>query len=221
MNGFYGVGKNDTMDSLIEGSLNASTSRRNGRNGPLFTSSTTHRHEPPQQEKKVQQQQQQQHPKNTIGLLWAFAHLEGSFEVDEELIKPNEFLEVKQLLAGGVGGVGMGGGTLEPKKEEKGGWKSWLWGNSTNSTARLKGESEESRNGTREGEAMSGDTGGAASFEERKEKAVKDKTVPIFSCPASILGVDLVLEPGQSKTCKSAELSVGKKSEKIKLNRFV
>ena len=43
--------------------------------------------------------------------------------------------------------------------------------------------------------------GGAASLEERKEKAVKDKSVPIFSCPASILGVDLVLEPGESKSC--------------------
>jgi len=119
--------------------------------------------------------------------------------VDETLIKPNEFLEVKQLLAGGVGGAGMGGGTLERGKNEGkgGGWKNWLWGGSS-------GEVKDRGGGKESESVMNGaDAVGAASLEERKEKAVKDKSVPIFSCPPSILAVDLVLEPGERKTCKS------------------
>ncbi|GAA5975307.1 hypothetical protein JCM5350_006423 [Sporobolomyces pararoseus] len=209
VNGFYGLGRNDTMDSVVEGSLNASYGR-NGKTGPLFPppSPSVSNYPSPQRgqiqqrlvsqgDKFVNESQKAQHPPNTIALLWAFAHLEGSFEVDELLIKPNEFLEVKQLLAGGTGGVGMGGGTLEPKKKETGGWKSWLWG-----TAAASNEDSRDANGREDGfnGITSGETGGAASLEERKEKAVKDKSVPIFSCPASILGVDLVLEPGESKS---------------------
>jgi hypothetical protein len=127
-------------------------------------------------------QSDSRHPPNTLSLLWAFAHLEGSFEVDESLIKPAEFMEVKRLIAGGLAGVGVGGGTLEERRET-GGWKGWLWGSKP-------AEGDERR--------------GAASLEERKDKAIKDKSVPTFSCPPSILGVDLVLEPGQSKSCTSS-----------------
>ncbi|GAA5906895.1 uncharacterized protein JCM6883_005721 [Sporobolomyces salmoneus] len=206
VNGFYGLGRNDTMDSVVEGSLTASYGRT-GKTAPLFQSpqsmypatQDSHRIFSQGSDFEHEEKNSALHPPNTIALLWAFAHLEGSFEVDELLIKPNEFLEVKQLLAGGVGGVGMGGGTLESKKKETGGWKSWLWGSAATTPL------DDSRNAstTRENEAngiTSGDTGGAATFEERKEKAVKDKTVPIFSCPASILGVDLVLKPGESKS---------------------
>jgi len=202
------------MDSVIEGSLNASYGRSSGgKTGPLFEGlgnsngvrpghgrQRSISHGNPVEEEKVIKNQFL-HPPSTIALLWAFAHLEGSFEVDETLIKPNEFLEVKQLLAGGVGGVGMGGGTLERGKNEgkgggRGGWKNWLWG-----TSASEGKD---RGGGKENESVSNgaDAVGAASLEERKEKAVKDKSVPIFSCPPSILAVDLVLEPGESKTCK-------------------
>lgn len=210
-NGFYGLGRNDTMDSVIEGSLNASYGK-SGKTGPLFEGlgnsigsngvrpghgrqRSISQHSPDVQETR----NSFLHPPSTIALLWAFAHLEGSFEVDETLIKPNEFLEVKQLLAGGVGGVGMGGGTLERGKNEGkgGGWKNWLWGGSS-------GEVKDRGGGKESESVMNGaDAVGAASLEERKEKAVKDKSVPIFSCPPSILAVDLVLEPGERKTCKS------------------
>ncbi|GAA5941573.1 Rgp1p [Sporobolomyces koalae] len=207
-NGFYGVGRNDTMDSVVEGSLNASYGP-NGKNGNPTPSNTNGRGGLSRDSfegssklngSRTAVQHHDHHPPHTIALLWAFAHLEGSFEVDEDLIKEREFLEVKQLLAGGVGGVGMGGGTLEPKKQETGGWKNWLWGNSNVPPAQ-----DPSRRGDnlKEGDYgttnASGEMEGAATLEERKEKAVKDKSVPIFSCPPSILGVDLVLEPGESK----------------------
>ncbi|GAA5833767.1 hypothetical protein JCM3766R1_000093 [Sporobolomyces carnicolor] len=216
VNGFYGLGRNDTMDSVVECSLNASYGRGGGaKTGPLFSqrSSPQHSrtaaapartfdHDPmiPSHggDKREGATTTTKRPSNTIALLWAFAHLEGSFEVDDTLIKPNEFLEVKQLLAGGVGGVGVGGGTLEPKKKEGGGWKSWLWGSAAAQQDEVDvGSTRLNESGS---VANSSETGGPASLEERKEKAVKDKSVPIFSCPASILGVDLVLEPGESKS---------------------
>ncbi|GAA6029152.1 hypothetical protein JCM8097_001625 [Rhodosporidiobolus ruineniae] len=187
-NGFYGVGRNDTMESVVEADYHRAaqsagplTNRVHSAPSPApYPSQPGHdRHRsqshsnglPPAQSASL-------HPPNTLSLLWAFAHLEGAFEVDESLIKPAEFLEVKRLIAGGLGGVGVGGGTLEERKETSG-WKGWLWGS-------RPAEAEEGR--------------AAATLEERKEKAVKDRAVPTFSCPPSILGVDLVLEPGQSKT---------------------
>ena len=41
------------------------------------------------------------------------------------------------------------------------------------------------------------------SLEERRNRAMNDKNYPVFSSPPSILAVDLTLEPGESKTCKS------------------
>ncbi|GAA6063717.1 hypothetical protein JCM10212_001828 [Sporobolomyces blumeae] len=198
-NGFYGIGRNDTMDSVVHDSLNASYSSAS-RTGPLFQDSmrpgpdlglsSSNGLKPPPPPAIL-------HPPNTISILWAFAHLEGSFEVDDQLIKPSEFLEVKQLLAGGVGGVGVGGGTLEERKKESGGWRSWLWGGDASP------KPPAATGGVRSGvaqESEAGAGGGGATLEERKEKAVKDKEVPIFSCPPSILGVDLVVAPGESKS---------------------
>jgi hypothetical protein len=190
-NAFYGVGRNDTMESVVEADYHRAAqtvlppnrvssvpppSQHAPRPGHDRTRSISYGNgAPPPQTDSL-------HPPNTFSLLWAFAHLEGSFEVDESLIKPAEFLEVKRLIAGGLAGVGVGGGTLEERRET-GGWKGWLWGSRP-----TQGQ----------------DGRGAASLEERKDKAIKDKSVPTFSCPPSILGVDLVLEPGQSKSCMSS-----------------
>ncbi|GAA5891322.1 hypothetical protein JCM8208_002585 [Rhodotorula glutinis] len=137
------------------------------------------------------------HDPNTISVLWAFAHLEGAFEVDESLIKPAEFLEVKRLLAGGQGGVGVGGGTLEERRTP-GGWRSWLFsggggGGSTQGGAGGAGAGRARGRADEEAE-------GAASLEERKRLAVEERAVPMLSCPPSILGVDVVLKPGESRS---------------------
>ncbi|BGP42252.1 Golgi membrane exchange factor (Ric1p-Rgp1p) subunit [Rhodotorula kratochvilovae] len=124
------------------------------------------------------------HEPNTLSVLWAFAHLEGAFEVDESLIKPAEFVGIKRLLAGGQGGVGVGGGTLEERRAG-GGWRSWLFGGGAGGAA--QGREDEG------GE-------GAASLEERKKRAVEERAVPMLSCPPSILGVDVMLKPGESRS---------------------
>ena len=116
------------------------------------------------------------YPTNTITVLWSFAHLEGTFETDDELVKPAEFNEVKRALLEGFGS-GIGGGTLIERRTD-GGWREWIWGSS--------------EDGTRAG----------ATLEERKSYSMREKSVPTFSSPPSILGVDIVLEPGESKSCK-------------------
>ena len=42
------------------------------------------------------------------------------------------------------------------------------------------------------------------SLEERRNRAMNDSSYPVFNSPPSILAVDLVLEPGESKTCMSS-----------------
>ncbi|GAA5823189.1 hypothetical protein JCM11251_007517 [Rhodosporidiobolus azoricus] len=190
-NRFYGVGRNDTMESVVEAEYHRAAREVGTLNNRLSSAPapSTYASQPGHDRRGDRSQSYSNsapppsdssppHPPNTLSLLWAFAHLEGSFEVDESLIKPAEFMEVKRLIAGGLGGVGVGGGTLEERKETAG-WTGWLWGSRP---------------------APQDDGRGAASLEERKERAVKDRSVPTFSCPPSILGVDLVLEPGKSKT---------------------
>ncbi|KPV73591.1 uncharacterized protein RHOBADRAFT_54795 [Rhodotorula graminis WP1] len=137
------------------------------------------------------------HDPNTISVLWAFAHLEGAFEVDESLIKPAEFLEVKRLLAGGQGGVGVGGGTLEERRTQ-GGWRSWLFSGG-GAGGSVQGGASGPGSGRARGRADE-EAEGAASLEERKRLAVEERAVPMLSCPPSILGVDVVLKPGESRS---------------------
>lgn len=115
------------------------------------------------------------HPPNTLLLLWSFVHLEGTFEVEESLIRGSEFNDVKRSLLAGFGS-GLGGGNLGELRDSPG-WKHWLWGSDTDRTT------------------------AGASLEERKTSMMSDHSVPTFSSPPSILGIDLVLEPGESKTC--------------------
>lgn len=211
-NGFYGIGKNETMESVDEAKYASharpvarrlfSTPSAAGPNGLApppprgheRNRSISYGHPPPADSPALT------HPPNTIVLLWAFAHLEGSFEVDESLIKPAEFLEVKRLLVGGTGGVGLGGGTLEERKATTG-WREWLgW----------RGGSGRAGDGGGRGvspAASSDNLRGGASLEERKKKAIEERAVPVLSCPPSILAVDLVLAPGESKTCRSRILA--------------
>ena len=218
-NGFYGMGKNETMDSVDEAKYDLharppvarrlfstpSAASPNGLAPPPRPSvrghernrSISYGNAPTSSSPALT------HPPNTIVLLWAFAHLEGSFEVDESLIKPAEFLEVKRLLVGGTGGVGLGGGTLEERKTG-GGWRDWFgWGGGGGGGGGKGG-------GRAPTPAASSDDlrGGAASLEERKKKVIEERAVPILSCPPSILAVDLVLKPGESKTCKRSPLRV-------------
>ena len=126
------------------------------------------------------------HPPNSLMLLWSFAHLEGTFEVDDALIKPAEFIETKQSLIAGFGS-GLGGGTLENDGAGSTGWGSWIWGG-----AGKEGGKAGLEKGKRAG----------ATLEERKINTMRERSIPTFSSPPSILGVDLILAPGESKTCE-------------------
>lgn len=207
-NGFYGMGQNDTMESVLEAKYSRHAMQKAGPLTNRIASAPSaflrpvqdrnraisYGHEPEPSSPSLL------HPPNTLAVLWAFAHLEGTFEVDESLIKPAEFLEVKRLLAGGTGGVGVGGGTLEDRRTG-GGWREWLgWGRG--------GANQGGSAGPGAGAGMAAeDPRGAASLEERKDRAIKDRSVPTLSCPPCILAVDLVLQPGQSKSCMSQAIS--------------
>lgn len=183
--GFYGVGQNETMDSVVQLDYESRTSQRKASSaGPTvsrFDQATTR---PPTS--SVISRNAFFHPSNTLSLLWSFAHLEGTFEVDDTLIKTAEFVQLKKELLGGLAGVG--GGTLEDRKNTGGGgggWKDWIWGSSSSASG-------------------GGTAVGGATLEERKNQTMRDASIPTFSSPPSILGVDLVLEPGESKSCTAA-----------------
>lgn len=174
--GFYALGQNETMDSIAHLDYEARRQKDPYAGLPRSVSSSI----------DGSGSRTQLHPPNTISLLWSFAHLEGTFEVDEMLIKTAEFMRLKRELMGGLSGVG--GGTLDDQRQSSraaggGGWKSWLWG-SGSAPAGGRGE-----------------VSGAASLEERRAVSMKEKNIPTFSSPPSILGVDLILEPGETKSC--------------------
>lgn len=148
----------------------------------------------------------------TQTLLWTFAQLQGSFELDDTLIKPAEFIAVKRALVGGEGltsGAGLvGGGTLHGGAGDAGaGWREWLLGNGQSPPPGLEGVTSPTEHlavptpSSSAGRRASG--GGISTLEQRRTRVMADKTVPTFSTPPSILAVDLDLAPGEAKTCAS------------------
>ncbi|ORY75976.1 Rgp1-domain-containing protein [Leucosporidium creatinivorum] len=177
--GFYGIGQNVTMESVVQldyESRSFQAMRKASSAGPTVSRFDQALRPPPN---AAVSRNAFFHPPDTLSLLWSFAHLEGTFEVDDTLIKTAEFVQLKKELLGGLAGVG--GGTLEDKKKSGGGggWKDWIWGASSSSSSAAVG---------------------GASLEDRKNDSMKDRSIPTFSSPPSILGVDLVLEPGESKS---------------------
>ncbi|KAK4052398.1 Golgi membrane exchange factor (Ric1p-Rgp1p) subunit [Microbotryomycetes sp. JL201] len=180
--GFYGLKRNETMDDIAQLSFD---SKATGNSVPRPMPVP-----PIPRPSSAAARNQYFHPPDTVALLWSFAHLEGSFEVDDSLVKTNEFIRLKKELVGGQGAA-VGGGTLNERRSSgarptargagagtTGGWRDWLWGSS---------QAPES-------------APGAASLEERKTQTMMDKSIPTFSSPPSILAVDLILEPGESKS---------------------
>ncbi|SCV71493.1 BQ2448_3081 [Microbotryum intermedium] len=245
--GFYGMGRNETMDNLVKQDLEAAYAREvsasqtyhlpNGSNSsvslsnspaptPLRTVDGVVVPPPPRTgtvhlkrtlpgttasvsrptPASVSPSSPFTYPPETVSLLWSFAHLEGTFEVDEALVKPGEFTLLKQELTSGPGAV-VGGGTLNDSTQGKGsrgsGWTSWIWGGGNNGASSGPDNAQTKLVGAGGGGLISqaGSLGqGPQTLEERKEKSLKEKTIPTFSSPPSILGVDLVLEPGEFKS---------------------
>lgn len=151
---FYNLGRNESMDSVLRDSMTDFAKRRppltRGSSSPVSTRSASRlpsatmpsAHHPSSDttsESGRSDAQAQQTKDKFQHLLWAFAQLQGSFEVDETLIKPAEFVAVKQALFGS-GGAGetstaslpgiIGGGSLDTPVSSPTTWRSWLWNTS-------------------------------------------------------------------------------------------
>ncbi|KAE8265183.1 hypothetical protein A4X09_0g6736 [Tilletia walkeri] len=193
-------------------------------------------------------------------ILWSFAQLSGSFQLDESMIKPAEFNALKQRLldrsgaaaSGGGGGV-FGGGDLghdfQLDIDERVGWGAYLknaltapvspsvsnfglhtpnvgqdWSASPSlngtprggsrhaSSASLAIPSSISANGLASSSPIIGPASPSLSrrrvshkrtgstLQDARERTLLNRNIPTLSTPPSILFVDQVLSPGESKT---------------------
>lgn len=133
-----------------------------------------------------------QTPSN-INILWAFAQLQGSFEVDDTLIKPAEFNAVKRALFAESGLVG--GGSLDALPQDQG-WRDRLW---WSGQAGPVSSTEAIGNAP----SVSGAMQSGWTLADRRSRALADRTVPILSIPPTVFATDLSISPGESRTCAS------------------
>lgn len=199
-NAFYGLGRNDTMESVVRDQL---TSWSHGGAPPSRRPSASNVSSSPQVPNIATGSsplfpQRGTAAPGTETVLWSFAQFSGSYEVDESLIKPGEFEEVKRRLA--FGDALSASGTSAPRAIGGGD----LGHDENGDAAAAKGWAAYLRN------ALGGAEGGqAASSRHRRtgstmlevrQKTMASKTIPTFSSPPSIVAVDLNLLPGESKT---------------------
>ncbi|MCO5565533.1 hypothetical protein L7F22_019207 [Adiantum nelumboides] len=207
--GFYGLGENSTMESVLREDFTQYS--KMGSNGTSITS--------PQDSaicQSINENKPQKSDRNERAdietVLWTFAQFGGHFQVDESLVKPGEFEQVKQRLAGlgsagglstssfgSIGQLGpaaIGGGELgtsvdgtegEERKASEG-WGSYLrnvlstGGGSKNATM----TSHHRRSGS--------------TLLDTRQKTMASRSIPVLSNPPSMVAVDLELAPGQSRS---------------------
>lgn len=196
---FYSLGQNETMESVVRDqfthwSQGAPSPRSNT---SAFASGAEDSHSSP-----LFSRQSTFGPDTEI-LYWSFAQFSGNYEIDESLIKPAEFENVKRRLAFGDGlsspspqrtSRTIGGGDLghldEIGSDTSGissGWGAYLRG----VLGRQRSSSDvASRNHRRSGSTML----------DISQRMMSSKSIPLFSSPPSIVAVDLNLSPGQSRT---------------------
>lgn len=132
----------------------------------------------------------------TEKVLWSFAQIGGTIEIDESLIKPGDFENLKRRLAyGDLTGANasphslpgtprtLGGGDLGQTTDEQTGnskWSSYLRG--------PFGSRAQSHRRT------------GSTLQDAQERTMQSRSVPAFTTLPSIVAVDLVLAPGESKT---------------------
>lgn len=201
---FYNLGRNDTMESVFRDNV-TDWSRISGRRGSVGSvgsggggrSIGRRKGAPP----GLGSSSSPLFPSNkflppgTETILWSFAQLGGTFELDESLIKPGDFEDVKRRLAFGNGlaspGVpgtprAVGGGDLGHETlEDDTGWGSYL------------------RNALSSSSGRAGHRRTVSTLQDTRDRTLQSKTIPTFGTPPSILVVDLSLAPGESRTCKS------------------
>lgn len=216
-NSFYAMGHNETMDSVIRDQfsrlnhaghrpsiprLSISSASSGAALGNGETSGTNSSASPffPQRPGLAP---------GTELVYWSFAQFAGSFEIDESLIKPGEFEEVKRKLAYGDGLTGpstvgtsrtVGGGDfgqLDPDGFESTaaatGWTGYL-------RRVLSGSGDPSLKASSGATSPSRHRRTASTMFDSSQKTMSSKSIPLFSTPPSIVAVDLQLLPGESKT---------------------
>ncbi|SPO27730.1 uncharacterized protein UTRI_04231_B [Ustilago trichophora] len=181
---FYAMGRNDTMESVFRESV---THWSQSKRRPSIPRSPGHSPIYP--------------PSDTLApgtekILWSFAQIGGTIEIDESLIKPGDFENLKRRLAyGDLTGANasphsvpgtprtLGGGDLGQTSDHKprpSSWSSYLRGP-------FGGRAQQHR---RTGSTM----------QDAQDRTLQSRSVPTFATPPSIVAVDLVLAPGESKT---------------------
>ncbi|CAO1614190.1 unnamed protein product [Sympodiomycopsis kandeliae] len=195
-NSFYNLGNNDTMDSVIRDHM---TDWSKGATAPSGLNSAS---ASPRRNTRLQSSplfpQRSAGPPGSETILWTFAQFGGSYEIDESLIKPAEFEDVKRKLAFGDGLTSpgtpgtprtLGGGDLgqgdSTENQNAVGWARYLRGALGSAQP-----SAHSRGHLRTGSTML----------DSRQKTMTSKTIPLFMTPPSIIAVDLTLLPGQTKT---------------------
>ncbi|SPO32487.1 uncharacterized protein UTRI_04231 [Ustilago trichophora] len=181
---FYAMGRNDTMESVFRESV---TDWSQSKRRPSISRSPGHSPIYP--------------PPDTLApgsekILWSFAQIGGTIEIDESLIKPGDFENLKRRLAyGDLTGANasphsvpgtprtLGGGDLGQTSDDKPGPSSW----SSYLRGPFGGRAQQHR---RTGSTM----------QDAQDRTLQSRSVPTFATPPSIVAVDLVLAPGESKT---------------------
>ncbi|SJX63674.1 uncharacterized protein SRS1_14424 [Sporisorium reilianum f. sp. reilianum] len=183
---FYAMGRNDTMESVFRESI---TDWSQSKRRPSISQSPLHSpiYPPPHA-----------FAPGTEKILWSFAQIAGTIEIDESLIKPGDFENLKRRLAyGDLTGANasphsvpgtprtLGGGDLGQTPDAQAtpsGWSSYL-------RSPFAGRSQQQQH------RRTGST-----LQDAQERTLQSRSVPTFSTPPSIVAVDLLLAPGESKT---------------------
>jgi hypothetical protein len=194
-NGFYELGENSTMESVLREDFtqwSQADPSRTKPTSPLFD-------------------QKGGCSPGTETLLWSFAQFGGSFQIDESLIKPGEFEQVKEKLAGStaspstsgarmqmpaVGGGEFGAAAESGEDRSAEGWGSYLRGV-------LSGGGGGGGRGARRSSLSvpsASHRRTASTLGDMRAKTLTSKTIPIFSNPPSMVAVDLQLAPGESRS---------------------
>lgn len=207
---FYNLGENNTMESVLrEDFSNWARTRENGRRdsvSSVASSSVAAGAVTPKPQRSGQPSPSPlfstgQTAPGTESLLWSFAQFGGSFEINEALVKPGEYEEVKRKLAGGgtvngpassvpstpVGG-GEWGSEASAAERSKDGWGSYLRGMLLRNAPPSSARASHRRTGS--------------TLVDTREKTMASRSIPIFCTPPSIVAVDLNLAPGESRSCE-------------------
>lgn len=133
-------------------------------------------------------------PPGTTTILWAHTRLRATFTPSTQHIPPDPLLPLRSLLLHQP----LGSGQLLPDRPKHGSKWSFSFG-----TGAIGQQTQPSLTGSLFGLAkgLVGSSGGTLEEERRRVWAMKE--LPVLEGFRSLIGVDLALKEGESKSCKS------------------